>query len=415
MAFDKDKQTAIIVNQLRQGIYKLIILAVVLCLFSCGDDVVVTIDKTDNAVPEPVVKINSIKLYIENSASMDGYVKGGADFKNAVHSYISEIKNLTDSVNLNFVNEKIIPMGGDITGFFKNLNTPDDFRKAGGKRSSTDIAVIINKVLDSAQANDVSVIVSDFIFSPGKKDASRYLGEQQIIIKDIFSERLKNNPNFAVMFFRLTANFSGSYFNREDKTTKLQDQERPFYMLVIGQKNALKQIRDKVPESKIARRKDTDIQMFIIENKIDMVVAEKIRPGSKKILKGKDSKGLKFALNVSIPNTCLIDKAFLENPDNYKIEDENFNLVIKSQNNDTYTHIFEFTSSVPQNTVLNVRLMKSKPDWIEQYNDDEGLNIDSALDKTYGLDAIVSGIFEAFTRGNDYYTQLPKITINVKQ
>ncbi|MBO7598267.1 MAG: hypothetical protein J6T70_14605 [Bacteroidales bacterium] len=394
-----------------------ILLMTIICLLTsckgCPGDIIIKIDSTKSIIVDTVAKINSVKLYIENSASMDGYIQGGADFKNAIHSYVSEIKSLTDSISLNFVNEKIINMGNDIMGFFKNLNSPNDFRKAGGKRSSTDIAVIINKVLDSAKVNDVSIIVSDFIFSPGKKDASRYLGEQKIIIKDIFSEHLAKNPNLAVMFFRLTANFSGSYFNREDKNTKLQDQERPFYMLVVGQKSALKQIRDKVPEtSKIERKKGTDIQMFIIENGFD-VVACKERPGSKKI--NKKTKELKFAFNVKLPETFLLDDSYLQDAANYVVDGGDFNLTVKRQNTEKFTHIFEFASQTLKSSDVDVRLIKKKPEWIGLFNDDEGLDINTALDKTYGLDAIVSGIFEAFTRDKDYYARLPKVTISVKQ
>ena len=381
---------------------------IVSCVNSTPD---ITIHNDSSSKPKDTTQqeqINTVKLYIENSASMDGYINGGADLKNAIHSYISDINNsgLAHDISLNFINDKIIDMGSDITSFFKNLNSPSDFKKAGGKRSSTDIAVIIKKVLDSTKINDVSIIVSDFIFSPGKKDASRYLGEQQIIIKDLFAKR---TTNLAVMFFKFNANFSGTYFNRTDAKTTLKDESRPFYMLVLGSKTALRQIRKSVPETKI---KGNGLQVFVMESGFN-ADSVKLRPGSNKVIK--KTKEHKFALNIKIPENLLLDDSYLNDTTNYKVSGGDFKLTVNKQKTKGWTHLFEFSSKKMTNANVSVKLMKKLPEWVETFNDDEGLDIKSAIDKTYGLKTIVSGIFEAYTNGNDYFMQLPEVEIKVKQ
>ena len=56
-------------------------------------------------------------------------------------------------------------------------------------------------------------------------------------------------------------------------------------------------------------------------------------------------------------------------------------------------------------------LLKKIPNWIDEYTDDEGLDInkEGAIDKTYGLKYLIGGLNDAYSIEN--YT---KITINIK-
>jgi len=58
-----------------------------------------TIDTTPRVRP-------NVNVYVENSGSMDGYVKGATEFENIIYSYLSDIKisGLADSLNLFYIN-----------------------------------------------------------------------------------------------------------------------------------------------------------------------------------------------------------------------------------------------------------------------------------------------------------------------
>ncbi len=363
----------------------------------------------------------NINLYIENSGSMDGYVDGSPDFKNALHSYMSDIQlsGIADNISLNFINSQIINKGNDITKFFTGLTSSSTFRKSGGVRKSTDISVVIQKVLENCDADDVAILVSDFIFSPGKgKDAAKYLVSQQITLKGIFADYLHKYPQTGVMFMQLNSIFSGTYYNREDAKTQLKNVERPFYMLIVGNKNAIKTLREKVPETDI---KGSGVKnYFITENNFptpDYAVQhgsgnfERSRTNTKHAIanakKGRDG-NLTFNLSVDF-SKALLDEKYLLSADNYQLSDKQFSLSVE-KNGEKF--LIKCSSTAVKTTTLSAKLLKKIPKWIDDFDDEEGLDINAAPNKTYGLKTIIGGIAEAFSfKNGSYYTEL-KIDIN---
>ena len=72
-------------------------------------------------------KIN-FRIFIENSASMDGYVSTETDFKNTVYSLITDLKakQIANAIELNYINDKICNLKTnaipeDIEYFIKNF------------------------------------------------------------------------------------------------------------------------------------------------------------------------------------------------------------------------------------------------------------------------------------------------------
>jgi hypothetical protein len=101
-----------------------------------------------NANTSPTQAASHIKpvynAYIENSMSMDGYVNGSTEFKNAIYGFLSDIllktNGLTDSLNLFYANSEMFPFKEDVRDFIEKLN-PASFKARGGKRSSSDIGL----------------------------------------------------------------------------------------------------------------------------------------------------------------------------------------------------------------------------------------------------------------------------------
>ena len=79
---------------------------------------------------------------------MDGYVKGNTGFEQSIYAYLTElqINKIVDSLNLNYVNSRIIPLGNDVEKFIHNIE-PIDFRKHGGNLGTSDIAIVLDSVL----------------------------------------------------------------------------------------------------------------------------------------------------------------------------------------------------------------------------------------------------------------------------
>lgn len=98
----------------------------------------------------------AINFYIENSVSMDGYLKGATGFRQDIISYLNNIKLLevTDSLNFFYINTADKPnqilhnASLDVISDFAGKFELKTFQKEGGSgRGYTDIAAIIKKML----------------------------------------------------------------------------------------------------------------------------------------------------------------------------------------------------------------------------------------------------------------------------
>ncbi|MDD4848252.1 MAG: hypothetical protein PHR53_05770, partial [Bacteroidales bacterium] len=189
----------------KKNLLKPIVLGIMILLFfsqcqSGGKKNEINRKKTNtNEISQNTFVKPIINVYIENSGSMDGYVKGVTEFEQTVYSYLSDIKisDLTDSLNLLYINSKTIPWGSDIADFIEKLE-PATFRLRGGNRQTTDISDLLKIILSETKENHVSIFISDCIFSPGKsRNAEQYLVKQQIGIKTNMAEYLKKHTNTA--------------------------------------------------------------------------------------------------------------------------------------------------------------------------------------------------------------------------
>ena len=65
-----------------------------------------------------------INVYIENSGSMDGYVKGQTEFEHIVYNYLVDLKQIriAKEFNLKYINSEILPQQDDITDFIEKLS-----------------------------------------------------------------------------------------------------------------------------------------------------------------------------------------------------------------------------------------------------------------------------------------------------
>lgn len=380
----------------------------------------VSVEKnTVNLYTKPVINV-----YVENSGSMNGYVKGVTEFDQIIYNYLIDIKNgdLTDELNLFYINSSIIPQNSDIQTFIKNLE-PNTFKQFGGNLGTTDIADILKLILLETNDQTVSIFISDCIFSPGKnKDANSYLVNQQIQIKNDISEHIKKYPQTAFTVYRCISNFDGFYFDKEDNRTYIND-IRPFYVWLIGDKKYLSTIQKKIPDNKFIGKG--------IQNKLSITNSQKvnyaIQPNSgsfkldkqdpkTNIQKLKVEKNMKATFNVQAQlDNFLLSTQYLQDTSNYIINDKEFSFKVTNAptNPFGYTHLLKFSTFHPKQKILSIQLKRKMPEWVKIVNDEQGIGINkNTIDKTYGIKYLIEGIYNAYTSDNDSYTE---ILININQ
>jgi len=395
------------------------------------------IEKENAALTAPIIKV-----YVENSGSMDGYVKGATDFENAVYSYLSDIQmadlgkkvpgSYKNTLELNYINSKVLKHPSDVEEFIKKLE-PTTFRQRGGNRGASDMSDIIGKILEQTDKDNIAVFVSDCIFSPGKRykihdNADEYLVAQQIGIKNHIVEKLAENPDFAFVVLHLTSQFDGMYYNKFDERTPIKA-DRPFYIWLMGDKIRLAKLMEVVDKDKIkgsgtlhsymmSKTGKKLIYGILPQESRGRFDLDRMNPKTTLVNAKTDGKGGKkqFQLAIGVNYAdCLLDDGYLMNPDNYAVSNKAYALKIIKNNNpaSSYTHIIklDLTEPIISKGCIKISLLNKIPSWIENYTDTMGLNINAegAMNKTYGLKYLIGGVYDAYA-ADEYGT----ITINIK-
>ena len=421
--------------------------ACALSLVSCGGPPAGPNQNVGQPVPKSETKLTAptIKVFVENSGSMDGYVKGATDFENAVYSYLSDLQladlgvkndsiSSKNSMELYYINSKVLPFAPDVKAFINALE-PTVFRQRGGNRGTSDMSEIIDTILAQTEDNDVSVFVSDCIFSPGNQyrvrdNADEYIVAQQIGIKSHIVEKLAKKPDFSIVVMRLTSQFNGIYYNKFDERQQINN-ERPFYMWLMGDRAYLKTILDEVALTQI---KGKGVQnLFMISKPVSAVPYNISLPqpgnGKYEIAKSEqnaitnaktDGKGgnSRFQVGISVDfSNILLPDEYLMNPDNYVVSNKAYGVEItkySGPNQGRYTHTIKLNLLQPvlSKGTVKISLKNTLPQWINDYTDESGLDIHSvgAMEKTYGLKYLLGGVYDAYASDGQYGS----ITINIK-
>lgn len=392
---------------------------------------------TKRTLSSPVdSSVKSINVYLENSGSMDGYVKGNTGFEQSIYAYLSELQigKIVDTLHLHYVNSRIIPLGHDVEKFIHNIE-PTDFRKHGGNLGTSDIAIVLDSILKRHDKNGISIFVSDCIVSPGSKYASspqnlnNYLLEQRTKIKKTFVQSLEClNGNLSVVICQLTSSFDGKFYNKAD-CPRYYKGNRPFYIWIIGSTSHIKQMLDKVPlESLKGNGADLDNVCTLVSSskEFDYRVLLTPRLGSfgfdrtapktticdiRKENKGQQKGMFMFSVGVNL-NQLPLDKSYLMDIANYEVSNKDYTLSVKEQKTGRYPYIFNLSSKIASRGNITIMLKKQFPQWVEERTDLLGDDLvkDNATDKTYGLKYLIEGVYEAFKTRQENYAEF-KITI----
>lgn len=375
----------------------------------------------------------NVNVYIENSASMDGYVKGVTEFEQAIYSYTSDIKlaDFCDALNLNYINSKILRQPDDVSDFIEKLE-PNSFKIKGGDRGTTDISDLFQSIMKEQGENDIAILVSDFVFSPGRKDANEYLTNQQIGIKTHFVTRLKEDSNYAAVLYRLVSKFDGKYYNRVDAPVQISA-ERPFFIWLLGNKDQLQRLTSEIKKENI---KGKGVQNTFCISKMSQATPYSILPMPRvgtfqidpanvktSILKAKVDKknpNEKFMVSFGVDfSAFLLEDSYLMDPGNYEINNKAYSIeIIKNPNSATsqYTHIIKLKLDASQPVIsrgnIKVSLLKKSAPWADSLTDYDGMDINAegAMDKTFGLKTLIDGIYDAYKTDNNYAS----FTINIQ-
>ena len=351
-----------------------------------------------NAVLPPEEKNDSIelKVYVENSGGMDAYMCAGSNLKDAVFDYVSDLKRLTTSCSLYYINSKIILYNGELKSYIKDLD-PQSFARAGGNRGNTDLRDIIEKIIRANGKQTVSVFVSDCILDI-PENAIDFFGNCQVSIKNTFNEALSANPDLGVEIIKLDSKFDGYWYcghNRE----LLKDAKRPYYIWIIGSQKYLAEFNKKVPiENIIGGIKEYSAYAAPQKIPFDMNRSTYVTNHSGKI-------NVEILVNL---RGSLQSSDLYKNTAQYKSANPSQVTVISvceiTDASSPYSHVITLEIDNPETLKLET-LTFSYPylaTWVSNSDDTTGTNVKENLDRTTGLMALIKGVAEAYKNSTTY-------------
>ena len=392
---------------------------------------------TTNTGPRP-----DYNVYIENSASMDGYVQGLSDFKNTVYLFLSDIKsplrNIAGSLNLYYINSKPIPFSDEVEDFIRKLD-PSTFRQRGGNRAETDISNIIDTIFANSDPGTVNILISDCVFSPGKgKNAGNYLTNQSIGIKSTFERKLSRQPDLTTLVLKLSSEFSGTYYDYENFKHPLDQVKRPYYLWVIGPETAISDLMANFELEKLGGfqyihefnnvREKPDYKVLFTNRigsfDLDRNDMKHSLIGAEKETRGTNKGFFQFALAVDLKNYGL-DDSYFSDPANFRIHPESYEISIMpipfqdKQDNELledYSHYALLKTEDLRSGALDIELMRKRPTWVVASNSlDDKDQTGEELNKTYGIEYLVDGISNAYDAAAKDKETYFKISVSIKK
>lgn len=337
-----------------------------------------------------------IKVFIENSGSMDGYMCDGSQLKDAVYDYVSDLNRNTDKTQLYYINSKIIPYSGNLTSYIKNLN-PNSFHKAGGNTANTDLGNIIATVLETVNDTTVAIFVSDCILDLPSKNAQKFLTNCEIRIKDEVINAQKRVPDLGVEILKLSSDFNGKYFYPNGSIQLLKDVKRPYYLWIFGNKKYLAQLNSAVPLSQLVKYDLSGIVAFTNQSAVPYDIFNKALT-SKIIIPTHGN--YKITIQADLRTTLQPD-GIIQDKGNYSFN--NSTIVVDSihpisDSKSKYSHFIKFTIPKGTNIAQDCLTFNTPklPSWISESNDETGTNIEDNLNKTTGIKYLIQGVADAY-------------------
>lgn len=362
---------------------------------------------------------SKVKLYVENSGSMDGYMFDGSELKDAVYSYVSGLSTHTDTTEVYFVNSDVYRVNAPLQDIIYSMS-PTLFRKSPGNKANTDIADIFGMVLSQLEKNSISILITDAILDLPRGNTA-FFHTKQTQIKSIFENLLKKNPNLAVEIFRMSSRFNGKYYFTGGSVV-LSNQKRPYYMFVFGDKQTLSSANDIVSKSQIQHGVE-NYYAYSTYTQVPFVVLNKKKRSKNGSFEVRlQQKAVPVIAKVDL-NYTLYDSDLLKDSNLYVLPFGDDRIKIKSikelPKEPEYSHAITLT--LPENATegsVNIYMCPPPyPYWLENANDDmSDISVAKTM-KTTGIKYIIEGISDAFastcvnnpapfTDGNKVYTPL---------
>ena len=199
-----------------------------------------TLDDASTATSSQPIRL---KLYLEASASMFPYdVPGGnGAFKRTLNDVLTEFDAISPGQGkLYVVNTEVNDLGLSLPQFFKENNI-FTVAKTKGKTTSTDFEKIFTDILSNTSGNELSVLVSDLIYSDPNltgMSAQKTLDAATSLLTTVFNPYAGTH---SMLVIKLKGGYDGTYYSWNNAKKKYTG-DRPYYLCLIARNETMQQL-----------------------------------------------------------------------------------------------------------------------------------------------------------------------------
>lgn len=395
----------------------------------------------------------SVKFYLERSGSMTPYDAKdcNGEFKSAIVKLLNSLPGEDADNTLYVVNSEVNKYPNGIKQFIHANNIFESTRGLGDA-TFTDFGLIFDEILNKNQSGEISVLVTDMIYSP--KDVAginpqKIFSEAQGIVNNVFKNQVASK---SMLVLKMSSSYSGPYYpyNVQSKGITYKG-NRPYYILIVGDNGDIARLSTDEKYAEFTDFKNlkgfeniylfdaSGVYMpyygFLLKSKdtrgefrsahgqgTQITNLEKIKPDKK-------SGDIQLALGIDLSH-MFIDQEYLEDPSNYVIEskapikiksirriDENSDLSVNQSNmKGKMTHVIVLTTEkAVNNDEITIKLLNKLPAWVERSSTDDDTSLSAAnfATTTFGLKYLMNGIYESYKKLSNG-TQPVYFTINLK-
>lgn len=342
-----------------------------------------------NTVKTTSTKVKpTLKVYLDNSGSMDGYMCDGSELKDDVYSYVSALNGYVDTTELHYINSQIVCCKKSMQDFVRNL-TPAILHSTVGNTAHSEISDMLEMILNNSKQNTVSMFVSDCIIDVPQGNAQKFLGLRKTDITNAFTAYQSKDKDVGVEVMRMESNFDGLFY-RTTGALKI-NKIRPYYIIMIGNKQLLAELNKKVPLTKF-QHEVKDYCAFTSTGNLPFDITNSFgNTSAQNILSLKSARGgeYEYKANVDLSTTLQINNTLVK-LESYRIDNPSIVVSAVSNAERPYTHSITFNLTKEfKPSLVNVYVKKDNPIWLEKANKE-----------TTGIKYIVEGISDAFRDDN---------------
>lgn len=383
-----------------------------------------------------------VRIYVENSGSMDGFVTLNTQFKNALGHLIAKADGYYDNTRLFFVNSDIYdaPICQDLNTFVLHLNTTS---MKVGHTGSSDLNHIFKLLLDHTANDTVSVLVSDCIYDV--QDVGNLLSAASSSTTGTFMKAIRRyqekGKDFGVIIMQMESLFQGYHY--EGNVPMMYYGKRPYYIIMMGGKDQLADMNAHMELENTStglpglqhKYMLSSEKTWLLDGMTARVLtsgfsnARRIHPAHDRlnihnIVTDQEKDDLRFAFGLGVEQ-LFCDRSYLLDTANYEVLPEQYHITsltdkAKFSESDYFIHpvVMQLAVSNTQGYApeITVKLKNQIPAWVKKCSYNKHLNGYPAPHQSYALYELVEGIYGAFhnVRGTTD-PDLFHLKINVRQ